>query len=201
MQDNFKRQSWITVLLLSLITLGIYIPFWYRKIKKVTDTFSQEKKLNSASIIILMIASFIIPFFSITFTTTVNGVENVFTTNIFGIGTILNILRLILIIFLSFSLRSILQNQYRADLNAVLTFFLGPIFLQHKINSLIEKNPRQQVSQPSTQRSSSPRIQQLANYVKSNKAKGYSSQQIRSYLVQKGYPQSEVDRAFRIANQ
>ncbi len=141
MPDNFKKQSWISVLFLSLITFGIYIPFWYKKIKQVTDTFPQDKKLNSASIIILIIISFIIPIFSINITTTVNGVENVFSTNFYGIGTILNILRLLLIIFLSFTLRSILQNQYSSELNAILTFFLGPIFLQHKINSLIEKNP------------------------------------------------------------
>ena len=55
MSDNFKKQSWISVLLLSVITLGIYIPFWYKKIKKVTDTFPQEKKLNNTPIIILMI--------------------------------------------------------------------------------------------------------------------------------------------------
>lgn len=200
MSDNFKKQSWISILLLSLITFGIYIPFWYKKIMKVTDTFPQEKKLNSASIIILMIASFLIPFFSITLTTTMNGVENVFTTNIYGIGTILNILRALLIIFLSFNLRSILQSQYGTDLNAVLTFFLGPIFLQHKINSLIEKSPTQQQvnQQPAPY---SPRIQQLIEYIKSNEAQGYNPQQLRNALLQQGYQQNEVDEAIRLANQ
>ncbi len=142
MPDNFKKQSWISVLLLSLITLGIYIPFWYKKIKKVTDTFPQDKKLNSTSILILTIVSFLIPFFSITITTTINGVENTFTTNVYGIGTMLNILRTLLIIFLSFNLKSILQSQYNIDINPVLTFFLGPIYLQHKINSLIGNTPK-----------------------------------------------------------
>ena len=144
MHNNFKKQSWISVLLLSLITFGIYIPFWYEKIKKVTDEFSQDKKLNSPSIVILTIASFLIPFFSITINTNINGVENIFTTNFYGIGTMLNILRVLLIIFLSFNLRSILQSKYGSEFNAVLTFFLGPIFLQHKINLLIEKTSAQQ---------------------------------------------------------
>ena len=147
MPDNFKKQSWISVLLLSSITFGIYIPFWYKKIKKVTDTFPQDKKLNNTFITVLMIVSFLIPFFSITITTTVNGVENVFTTNFYGIGTILNILRALLIIFLSFNLRSILQSQYNVNLNPVLTFFLGPVFLQYKINSLIEKTSTQHANQ------------------------------------------------------
>lgn len=133
MSDNFKKQSWVSVLLLSLITFGIYIPFWYKKIKKITDTFPQEKKLNSALIIILMIVSFITPFFSINLS--LSG-QNVFSTNVYGIGTILNIVRVLIIIFLSFSLRSILQSQYSTELNPILTFFLGPLFLQHKISKL-----------------------------------------------------------------
>ena len=186
--------------MLSTITFGIYVPFWYKKIKKVTDTFPKEKKLNNSLIIILMISSFIAPFFSITLTTTFNEIENVFTTNVYGIGTILNILRSILIIFLSFSLRSILQNQYGAELNAVLTFFLGPIFLQHKINFLIEKNPVLQVSQPPPQSRPSARIQQLVNYIKSNESRGYNHQQLRNALLQQGYPQNEVDEALRLSN-
>jgi hypothetical protein len=101
---------------------------------------------------------------------------------------------------LSFNLRSILQSQYGTDLNAVLTFFLGPIFLQHKINSLIEKSPtQQQVNQQSAP--NSPRIQQLIDYIKSNEAQGYNPQQLRNALLQQGYQQNEVDEAIRLANQ
>jgi len=138
MANNFKKQSLLSVILLSIITLGIYIPFWFKKIKKVTDTFP-TKELSRIKIMVLMITSFLAPIFSFTLSISVNNIEKVYSTNFYGIGYILNILRGLLIIFLSFNLRSILQKQFNVKLNGVLTFFLGPIYLQYKINSLVDK--------------------------------------------------------------
>ena len=41
--------------------------------------------------------------------------------------------------------------------------------------------------------------QQLVNYIKAQEARGYSAQQLRNYLMQKGYNQAEVDGAIRYA--
>ena len=137
MEDEFKEQSWIMVLILTVITFGIYLPFWFKKIKKVTDTFQTEKKLNGNLITFLIIISFLIPLFSITITV---GTW-VYTTNYYGIGDILNLIRVVGVIFLAFSLKKILENKYSVKIDSVLTFFLSALYLQDKINNLIKKTP------------------------------------------------------------
>lgn len=42
--------------------------------------------------------------------------------------------------------------------------------------------------------------QQLINYIKTEEAQGYTPQQLRNYLVQRGYNPQEVDEAIKYAN-
>lgn len=199
MTANFKKQSWLSVFFLSLITFMIYVPFWFKKIKLVTDTFSVDKKLNNNLVQALLIVSFVLPVSSMKF----NDVSIMF--QLFGavsyvIETILSISMPLLIVFLSFNLRSVLENQYGTHLNAVLTFFLGPMYLQHKINSLIKNSNTEQKPGPDKAATSS-NTKKLTNYIKRYEANGYSMQQLKDTLLQQGYQESEVDEAIRLAQQ
>ncbi|MFH1307887.1 MAG: hypothetical protein ABIH72_03460 [archaeon] len=44
-------------------------------------------------------------------------------------------------------------------------------------------------------------IQQLANYIKKNLQKKYTSDSLRFALLNQGYSRAEVDRAIRLANE
>ncbi len=186
------------MLLLSIITLGIYIPFWFRRNKKVTDTFPQEKKLSGGLISLLIFLTIAMIFTAGKLT--LNG--KVYTLNYYGIKHVFRYAELLLIIFLSFNLRSVLQSQFSANLNPILTFFLGPLYLQHKINSILEKQSVQQYQPLKTQAQNvfDPRTQQLANYIRTQETQGYTPQQIRAVLIQQGYSTNELDEAFRRVN-
>ena len=43
--------------------------------------------------------------------------------------------------------------------------------------------------------------QQLVNYIKNSKAKGYTPQRLKNYLIQEGYNAQEVDEAISYTNQ
>lgn len=136
--SELKKQTWLNVLLLGIITAGIYYPFWFRKVKRATDQIPDVKQLNDKWITWLLWATILSIPLNITFTTTVNGEATVFTTNFFGIGTLLSFARWVLTILLSFSVQKMLVQLFKTKVSEIWTFFLGPIYLQHKIHTTAE---------------------------------------------------------------
>jgi hypothetical protein len=137
---EFKERHWVLVLIFSIITLGIYVPFWYLGVSRVTNSPESAKKLSKTIIILMIIVAFLAVPFNITFSYSINDEESEFTTNIFGIGTILRLLTLAFQIILAFSLRDILIKQHSLNVNPIATFFFGAIYLQYKINSIVRGN-------------------------------------------------------------
>ena len=136
MLNTLKTKTWVNVLILSIITFGIYIPFWFKHMKQATDQLPEVKKLDQRMIKALLIVSILAIPLNITVTTTVNGISHGFSTNYFGIGSLLSLARFLLIIFLSFDIRKMLVQLYHVEVNEVLTFLLGPIYLQYKLHNL-----------------------------------------------------------------
>lgn len=44
-------------------------------------------------------------------------------------------------------------------------------------------------------------IQQLADYIKKNLSKGYTSEALKWALISQGYSRAEIDRAIKLANE
>lgn len=140
MENQFKKQSWFVILLLAIITGGIYMPFWYKKIKKSIS----ELGTNGLMTGYIFVAIFTLIFnFSFNLSMTSGGESSriYFSTNYYHIGDIFRFLYFLLHLFLAFSLRTILKNKFNTSSNPILTFLFGPLYLQTRINHIIESKP------------------------------------------------------------
>lgn len=140
---NFKRQHWLLVFFFFVITLGIYVPFWYKKIKKVADALGTTYRLNGMLInvlLIVVVAEILLRFITDFF------LENM---PLLWLGTlfftqILGLVFVILNIVLAFKVKDILDEHYNKTLNknisfsGVATFFFTIVYLQYKLNKILE---------------------------------------------------------------
>lgn len=148
MQTNLERQSWVSVFFLSIITLGIYMPFWYKKIKGATDPFPTLKKIDNR----LVIGFIIITIARVPFAghLTLNGVTYGLDSGI--VSQLVGYIFLIGELVLAFQVRGLLMDQFKVKVNPVLTFLFGPLYLQSRINRILEAlaMPRPQMPQTPT---------------------------------------------------
>ncbi len=147
MKTNLEKQSWASVLFLSAITLGIYVPFWYRKVKKATDSSPVGKKIDKNFLLIFMILAIINAPFS--FHVTFNGVTYGINTGI--ADQILNLILIVIEVLFAFKARKLLMEQFNSKINPVMTFFFGPLYLQSRINNIIDVSEFSSPSQQSVQ--------------------------------------------------
>jgi len=152
-QTKLEKQSWFSVLFLSLITVGIYVPFWYRKVKRATDLPSAPSKINDKLILALITIAVVNVILGghITVGDTTYGLD----LGAIGktIGTIFSYAYVIIQIVLAFLVRSVLRAQFSLNINPVMTFLFGPLYLQTRINRILEGlalRPAQIVSQTTT---------------------------------------------------
>ncbi len=144
----FKKVPVIVTILLTIITLGFYIPYWFLSRLKTINELQSEKKLSSGMIIvaiILFIAAFISAMVSGFMEVIDDGPTSV--SNIFDkLSTILNLAGNIMLIIRAFEVRRILRDHYNGYLkqnitlsgvgSGLATFFFGVWYLQYKINRL-----------------------------------------------------------------
>jgi hypothetical protein len=131
---EFKKRSWLVILVLSLITLGIYPAYWFSNIKKQADSLSVSKRVNTILSSIFVLVAVLRFGLNIDLFGLVN-------TNYYNIGLYLNFVYAILYVVLCFSVRSVVIAKFNAKVNPVLTFFFGPLYLQHRINVLASISP------------------------------------------------------------
>jgi hypothetical protein len=145
-QTKLEKQSWFSVLFLSLITVGIYIPFWYRKVKRATDLPSVPSKINDKLILVLIVIAVVNVILGghITVGDTTYGLD----LGAIGktIGTIFSYAYVIIQIVLAFLVRSVLRAQFSVNVNPIMTFIFGPLYLQTRINRVIEAATMQRSS-------------------------------------------------------
>lgn len=137
--EKLKKQNWFVTFLLAFITLGIYVPFWFKKVKKSLNNNSNWQLLN----IFIVLAILDILFnFSFSSNMTANGVTttNEFSTNYYHIGDILSWLYILVNVYFAFSVKNLLEEKYKISLNPIMTFFFSIIYLQHKINHITDVN-------------------------------------------------------------
>ncbi|MBN1695277.1 DUF4234 domain-containing protein [candidate division WOR-3 bacterium] len=123
------------MLLLVLITYGIYIPVWFLNRKDTFNDLDSREKLSGGPIIFLLIifiisAVMLIP--SILFMETELGIM------IDALDRIITLVGGIIILVLSFKVRRILSEHYKTNLLGVATFFFTLFYLQYTINRFLE---------------------------------------------------------------
>lgn len=132
---EFKRTSVLLTIILSLVTMGIYMPYWFITRRKELNKTESSTKISfefPLSVLVLYsfsaliyILSFIIPF-SLGFWEVMDSLDNIITY--YGIAVI---------IFLSFYSIRILKDHYPSmKYSKLATFFFTIWYVQYKINKL-----------------------------------------------------------------
>jgi hypothetical protein len=161
MEHRLQKQSWPQVLLLSIITLGIYIPFWFKKVRGGLKDFSSDNLVKA--MIFTSIGTIV---FNISFDFYSNNGSvtrpHYFDTNYYNLGDLLRLANVALFLILSFGLKSFLEGNYKTQINPVMTFLFGPVYLQHKINIIMEAGV-QQIGHNQNMNTGQPEIRQVPN--------------------------------------
>ena len=141
MANKLKEKNIILVIVLIIVTLGIYYPVWFLKQKEAINNLKSKEKLTDTPLLITLVLysfSAIIFFYQIpNYDVEIIGALDI-------IDAIISLTGAIIMIFMSFKVRRIFDQYYNIalkkniKLSKVWTFFLGIIYLQYKINRILE---------------------------------------------------------------
>ncbi len=136
---ELRRTSVLLMILLTLVTLGLYIPYWFLSRRRAFVQMAPEA--DSVNILTFAVAAgtavaWVLGFLS----GLLVGVSAPSTplqqwTTMFDFGS------RVLTIILSFQIKSILEGNHPERLSALGTFFLSLFYLQYKINRIGQTDP------------------------------------------------------------
>lgn len=148
--QHFTRFSAWGYFGLSIITLGIYTVYWFYTRRKEFEQAVPEQVVsaNLLNITVLIYLISLVLSFAGAFLTGSTGVAGFNSGDVFMastvIETIASITAAVLFIFIAFKYRSCLQSLQAGNsdyrVGPVLTFFLQGLYLQYKINELIDSH-------------------------------------------------------------
>ncbi|MGH9324462.1 MAG: DUF4234 domain-containing protein [Vicinamibacteria bacterium] len=134
------RTGLLVMILITLVTLGLYIPYWFLSRRRALNHLAAEAD-NVNLLTFLLAATYAIAFafgsISGALSETVGSTLAAFRQG----TTIIDLVSRILTIILSFRVKSILEANHPEPLSAVGTFFLSLFYLQYKINRMGETDP------------------------------------------------------------
>ena len=125
----FPKINVFLMIILTLVTLAIYIPIWFLRRKSWLNHLSATEKLGSKAAIFVLVIFCISALFL-----TVGGLE--------VIDSLINIVGGITILILAFKVRRILHKHFnvkhslKVRFSGVFTFLFTIFYLQYKINRL-----------------------------------------------------------------
>jgi len=130
-----KTSVWV-IIFLTLVTIGLYIPVWFLRRRKILNRLSPGRHLDAflAGLVALYGGAFVLGL-SVGVSGAPEGQNLQFWTSVVDIAS------RILTLVLSFQVKAILEENYPDDISGVGTFFLSIFYLQYKINRLQPKGP------------------------------------------------------------
>lgn len=139
---NCIKNSIVKIIFLTFITLFIYYPIWFLKVRKTINKLKSKKKIGSIvpTIVLSMTVAYIIISFLEGFMEGFNP-DNIYNVYLANIPDYLNYLLIagdICLFVLCFKIRRILLDHYaeRISISILATFFFQIFYLQHKLNKI-----------------------------------------------------------------
>lgn len=136
---ELPRTSVLLMILFTLLTLGLYIPYWFLKRRRAFNHLAGEG--DRVDLLTYAVAGTTASAWVLGL---VSGVMEATSTPPGGLDLPLRLVDLgsrILTLILSFQIKSILEGNHPERLSALGTFFLSLFYLQYKINRLGETDP------------------------------------------------------------
>ena len=141
MDGQLEKKNVLLMLLLVLITGGIYIPVWFLNRKDTFNELNSKWKLSGVFIIFLLALSIIsvIPtvmlFYSLS-TMDTDLMRMILTID--PLIVLINWAEVVILLVLAFKVRRILSDHFKTNLLVSVTFFFTLFFLQYTINRFLE---------------------------------------------------------------
>ena len=135
MVTQLQKKNILFMILLTIITYGIYIPVWFLNRKDAFNNLNSKEKISNGTIIfvlVIFIISAILLIPSILFMETEIGAM------IDGIDFIINLVGIILILEIAFKVRRIMNDHYNTNLSGIATALLSYLYFQYKINNFLD---------------------------------------------------------------
>ncbi len=134
-----ERRSVAAVVALYFVTCGLYGPIWFLRRQKFLDSLDSERKIGSLPIVALVLMAISV---ALSIALSDKGADRLPT---FGGG--------IIMLIMSFRTAEILRNDFARtgrllSVSGVAVFFLGPMYLQHKINEAADTPARLEEDEP-----------------------------------------------------
>jgi len=136
MRNKLEKKSVLLLIVLIIVTLGIYVPIWFGKLKKTLDGFKTKQKANGNLINFLLVLSIL---------EVVIIIPSVFSPSLDLVSSILNLTSSIIVLVLAFQFKNILNEYFNkiqnknVSFSGIATFFFTIFYLQYKINRALEK--------------------------------------------------------------
>jgi hypothetical protein len=135
MDRQLQKKNVLLMILLVLITNGIYIPIWFLNRKDTFNDLNSKCKLSGVFIIFLLVLSLISTVMLISL---ILIMEAELTLMILTLDPLINWIEVIILLVLAFKVRRILSDPFKTNLLVSATFFFTLFFLQYKINRFLE---------------------------------------------------------------
>jgi len=141
----FKKTSVAIMIVLNIITAGLYVPYWFLSRRPAINGLRSERKIGAAPfvfLVIVMLASLSASILSgFAEGAEADGVDGIFgpgqsTTLLDLVARVLDLLAVFVLLFETFHVRGILQDHFGVRLSGVFTFVFNVLYLQYKINRL-----------------------------------------------------------------
>ena len=134
-----RKNIWL-MLLLTIITAGIYMPYWYLTRHQIFNALSSPAKFTQAPIVIWLIWFIVDAVFIVV---SISKPQSELAQSLEPIETILNLAAAIFGLWLVFRAKRILLEHLAVigrngtTISGILTFIFGFLYIQHKINQLV----------------------------------------------------------------
>lgn len=141
-EKKLRKKSVLLIILLTLITYGIYQPIWFLKQKNAINNLKSKEKLTNTLFILVIILYAVSALFLFIYlfpydTTSPLVIEL--------IDNLINLTGAIIILVMSFKVRRILHQYFNVVLkrnikfSKIYTFLFGIYYLQYKINRIVSQ--------------------------------------------------------------
>lgn len=117
------------LIIISMVTYGIYMPFWFFNRRDALNNLKSDTKISDAVIIIAIVMAIIsgallVPSYRSWFAERLDGM--------------ISLAQWVVFLVLSFQVRRMLMDHYKIPISGIWTFLFSIFYLQYKINRLNE---------------------------------------------------------------
>lgn len=162
---DLERKSVLLVILLTIVTFGLYYPYWFFRSKSGINSLNSQRKMNviiPGFVFVVWLVRFVLAFVSGVLRGSDSLPQSGLVANVYSgmpeFDSVVTLAGGILLLIQCFKVKAILEEHtsvpisgplagslslvQRTSFSAVATFFLGIYYLQYKINEIVDASPQ-----------------------------------------------------------